>query len=810
MNISLRSITNPLSLNSFEDAMEEAGLKLRTEIISDGKLHRFTADGDSTPNSWYVFFDGDLPAGAFGCWKRDISEKWCSKKLHDQNCYDKERYKSQMQTARDEQNKDRERLIAECGAWCTQNWSARNGASNDHPYLISKSVDSYGLKLIGKGAGALMVPLHDVDGAIRGMQFIQPDGSKRFKIGSDKSGNFFLIGNMDINTNQLLICEGYATGASLHLATGYPVAVAFDAGNLEPVAKVLRHKRPNAIIAICADNDIWGDKNVGVDKATFAARSVSGRLAIPVFSTNIDKPTDFNDLHKIDGIDAVKQQIESAIIDSAALSKVELSTQVLPPRPSEQEFLPLTRAMQPSEPFPDNALPIIIRNAAQRVKEVIQAPYALICQSFLAAATLAVQAHADIEIDGRRYPLSQNFIAIAESGERKSAVDRIATGPVKDRQRNDAIEHHRSQNEYLAAHTAWENMRKAALAEKTPEAVQALLSRAGLEPQHIQPFFLIEEPTFEGIVRAFAEGRYTLGLYSDEGGRFLGGHAMSKDNQAKTVTGLSKLWDGDPIDRVRGGDGLNIIYNRRLSMHLMIQPVLSPNLFGNRLISGQGFASRCLCCYPSTEIGNRLYKAEDLSKDVNIILYYDRMNAILGRVLPLHAEPMMGLQPTILQMTDEAKQDWIGFANAVEARQRAGGDLQQIKGFASKAAEHAARVAGVLAVFQAPDTKEVGIDAIRSGISIINYYLIEAMRLFHSSADDPDLLLAQKVYDWGLQQGGIIALADLYRLGPNPVRDRKTSIRMLSILVDHHQAARIKGGAEVNGKYRREVWQLME
>jgi putative DNA primase/helicase len=808
MNLALYTKMNKSPLNLFQDVMTEAGLRLPTEVIPDGKLHRFITEGDSGPNSWYVFYDGDVPAGAFGCWKRDISQKWCSKNMHELDCYDKERYKSQMQAARDEQDKDRKRLHLECCVSCTEQWQISSNASNDHPYLISKGVNSYGLKLKGKGAEALMVPLFDITGAIRGMQLIKADGSKRFERGSDKAGNFYPVGNIYIDTRMLLICEGYATAASLHQATGYPVVVAFDAGNLEPVSKTLRRKYPNSIIVICADNDVWGNKNIGVDKATVAARSVSGKLAIPVFSTDTGKPTDFNDLHRIDGIGAVKQQIESAINDSAALTKVELGTQVLPLRPSEQEFLPLIRAMQPSEPFPDDALPSIIRNAAQRVKDVIQAPYALICQSFLAAATLAVQAHADIEIDGRRYPLSQNFIAIAESGERKSAVDRIATGPIKDRQRNDAIEHHRSQNEYLAAHTAWENMRKAALAEKNSEVVQALLSRAGLEPQHIQPFYLIEEPTFEGIVRAFAEGRYTLGLFSDEGGRFLGGHAMSKDNLAKTVTGLSKLWDGDPIDRVRGGDGLNIIYNRRLSLHLMIQPVLSPNVFGNRLISGQGFASRCLCCYPNTEIGNRKYKADDLSKDANIILYNDRMNEILGRALLLHAEPMMGLQPTILQMTDEAKQEWICFANDVETRQQAEGNLHQIKGFASKAAEHAARISGVLAVFQDPDTREVGIDAIRSGISIISFYLVEALRLFHSSADDPDLLIAQKVYDWGLQQGGAIALADLYRLGPNPVRDKKTSIRMLSILMDHHQAMKIEGGATVNGKYRRDVWQL--
>lgn len=487
---------------------------------------------------------------------------------------------------------------------------------------------------------------------------------------------------------------------------------------------------------------------------------------------------------------------------------IPVGTQVICSNPSEPEFLPLVRAMQPSEPFPGDALPLILRNAAQRVKEVVQAPHALICQSFLAAATLAVQAHADIEIDGRRYPLSENFIMISESGERKSVVDGISTGPIRDIQRKETEEYHKLKKQHEVAHTAWKNIRKAALSEQDPEIIKALFSRAGSEPQHIHPFYLIEDPTIEGIIRAYSEGRYTLGLFSDEGGRFLGGHSMTRDNQAKTVTSLLKLWDGGPVDRVRGGDELNILYNRRFSANLMIHPSLVPQIFGSPLICGQGLLSRCLCCFPESNIGYRAYESADLSTDPAIITYNESMSNILCRQLPLHLEPMMGLQPTILQMTDDAKQEWVSFSNDIENRQRAGGDLYQIKGFASRAAEHAARISGVLAFFDDPDTREVGIDAIRSGISIISFFLIESLRLFHCSAIDPDLLLAQKVRDWGLQQGGVIALADLYRSGPNPVRDKKTSTRMLSILVDHHQAVRIEGGAEVNGKYRRDVWQL--
>ena len=474
----------------------------------------------------------------------------------------------------------------------------------------------------------------------------------------------------------------------------------------------------------------------------------------------------------------------------------------------ESEPLPLTRPLPENDPFPLDSLPLVMRAAAKRVHEVVQAPLDMICQSFLAAATLAVQPHADVQIDGRLFPLSNNFVAVGESGERKSATDRIAIGPIKERQRRNTELFYQGKKEFEATYAAWEKARKAAFKEEPPDVIEALLLRAGDEPKHVQPFYLFEEPSFEGLERAYAEGRYTLGLFSDEGGRFLGGYAMSKDNQTKTVTGLSKLWDGEPIDRVRSGDGLSVLYGRRFSMHLMIQPILTGQIFGNSTLTGQGFLSRCLCCYPTSNIGNRVYKAEDLTIDLAIRTYNSTINAILDKDLPLQEREEMGLKPACLTLTDDAKAVWIDFANQIEARQKEGGDLHPIKGFASKSAEHAARVAGVLAMFNSPETTTIDIEAINGGIAILNYYIAEALRLFHSASDDQELILAQKVFDWGMQHGGLIALADLYRLGPNAVRDKKVATRMMTILEDHNRAQRVAGGAEVNGKPRRDVWRL--
>lgn len=166
--------------------------------------------------------------------------------------------------------------------------------------------------------GNLIVPLRNIDGELRGFQAIAPDGQKAFATGIEKKGNFHLIGaeGKDLSQGEIVLCEGYATGASLHMTTGKPVAVAFDSGNLIPVAEAIRDKYPNAAITICADNDHAMKRdgqpyNVGVEKAKLAAQKVNGKVKVPTF-TDKEKAqglTDFNDLHKARGLEAVQRQV---------------------------------------------------------------------------------------------------------------------------------------------------------------------------------------------------------------------------------------------------------------------------------------------------------------------------------------------------------------------------------------------------------------------------------------------------------------------------------------------------------------------
>jgi putative DNA primase/helicase len=146
-----------------------------------------------------------------------------------------------------------------------------------NPYLVKKGVQAYGVRLLG---ASLAIPLRDAAGRLHSLQFILPDGRKRFLTGGRKQGCYFAIGQPG---GVLCICEGYATAASIYEATDYAVACAFDCSNLLPVARALRGKFPRLRLIVCADNDRETPGNPGVRLAEAAARAVRGFLAAPDF-----------------------------------------------------------------------------------------------------------------------------------------------------------------------------------------------------------------------------------------------------------------------------------------------------------------------------------------------------------------------------------------------------------------------------------------------------------------------------------------------------------------------------------------------
>src|SRR5262249_6979754 len=163
---------------------------------------------------------------------------------------------------------------------------------------------------------------------------------------------------------------------------------------------------------------------------------------------------------------------------------------------------------------------------------------------------------------------------VANSGERKSESDKQALWPIREREKALREAHDAALPAYRDDKAAWEKAREHAMkAGKGDRAkIRAALEAIGPAPTGpLEPMLTCDEPTIEGLHRLFGIGWPSLGLFSAEGGRFVGGHGMSDDAKLRTAASLSTLWDGEPTKRVRASDA-STMSGRRLALHLMVQP----------------------------------------------------------------------------------------------------------------------------------------------------------------------------------------------------------------------------------------------
>ena len=319
------------------DAMRSHGIDTDAEIVADGKIHRFHVKGDrrGSRNGWLIAHCDDKPAGAFGSMKEGTKYTWSAQGATELTPEQRREWKRKMEQAKRDRAAAERKAHEDAAALARQMWNAAELADNDHPYLQRKAVKSHGLKVgawpvTSRETGeitivsklALLVPIRASLDDIRSLQAIFPNDrnplhrDKDFLRDGEKRGLFFTIGSEPLDST-ILLCEGYATGATLHECTGHLVVVAFDAGNLEPVAKVFRAAMPDLRIVICADNDQWTErpvKNPGVTRAFEAADAVNGLVAVPQFADLASKPTDFNDLCRAEGEEAVRTQIDRVLV----------------------------------------------------------------------------------------------------------------------------------------------------------------------------------------------------------------------------------------------------------------------------------------------------------------------------------------------------------------------------------------------------------------------------------------------------------------------------------------------------------------
>lgn len=473
---------------------------------------------------------------------------------------------------------------------------------------------------------------------------------------------------------------------------------------------------------------------------------------------------------------------------------------------------PLRKPVPPSEPYPIDELGEVLGSAAKSLQRVIQAPDAVCGASVLAAASLAAQALADIEIDGRTYPTSLWMLTVAGSGERKSAVDSEAMRAAREYEKELAKSNELEQRAHTAQLAEWDARCTAAKADakkkKGMGLADALEEIGPAPPPPLLPRIVVADFTAEGLAKLLTAGWPTVGAFTDEAALVFGGHGMTKETVARTAGTLCKLWDNGTLDRVRAMDGATKLYGRRMALHLMAQPVIAERALSDDVLAGQGFLARCLLAWPQSTAGTRLYRAEGLDGDAALARMASRLGQLHRTPMPLAEGEEQELKPPPLRLSPDAKQAWMQLHDAIEVELRPGGRFTTVQPWANKTPEQALRIAGVLTMVDG-GSFVIEVDTMARAAELALWHLNEAVRLAGTAELSPEIRDAEALLLWCHETGRRhLHSRDALRNGPNRIRDTKRFKQAMTELERTGWAEYVEDGMNLDGAHRQNVWRI--
>lgn len=683
------------------------------------------------------------------------------------------------------------------GAWqkCVQDLP-------DFAYLQERGVMDIARRIAETGelryhGSHLAIPLRDRDHQLWNLQTIAADGQKRFFGGGRVKGLGVWIGGLPTGEQEWFVVEGYAKALAVHQATGWPVLCTYSAHNLRACVEEFQSRVDLRRGILAADNDAAGQAGANAALSAFPTL----RAIYPAVTG------DWNDILVKQGLVA----LQAALTPPAPAPANEEAAPVSVEGPA-----PLCRSVEAPEDYPVSAFSLW-SGLLERVSSTMNVAPAMVGQSLLAATCLSAQGLANVLIDGRVYPLSEFFITIASSGERKSSIDKLLMNPHRQYEQAQKLIVDEAKEKALRAKKAWQANEAQTLKDNKgkPQAViEAALAALGSCP--VEPpsqILSIADLTIEGLIRFLNANRPSVGSMTDEGGRMLGGWGLGKDHITKTIAAFSALWDGSPLVHVRAGDGTLQLYDRRVCAHWQAQPGVAERLFRQAEFADQGFLWRVLVVHASLTTPAP-YQPVDLSADPVVQTYYARIQELLAQPLPLKTDsqglPTLELAPRLLTLDPEAKALWIDQFNRLEGLAAENGPLFPIRGYARKGAEHIARLAGIYTLLNDPQAQTVPVEAVQFGATLmLDFYIPEMLRLHEGQTVSPEIHQAERLRQW-LKGRDFIHLQQVYQSGPRLIRSKSAALIAIQTLVNHGWLVPISGGMVLQGVKRKEVWQVVD
>ena len=533
----------------FISAIKQSGITPPRHVIADGEIHRFSSNGKPSDEAgWYVLHDDGIAAGSFGDWRTGFNQTWHANVGRPLTHTELTANKARIEAMKLKREAEDIKSKAEAKARANDIWSNAEPVL-EHPYLTTKGINSYDIR---QSINALVIPLR-ANGEIQSLQFINTDGSKKFLTSGRIKGCYFSIGKpLDV----IYICEGYATGASIHESTGDAVAIAFNAGNLLEVSKAIQAKYPKLKLVMCADDD---PNQIGLTKAKEAASFVDGYVVMPDFGENRPKKaTDFNDLHQLKGLDAVKLQLDAhkrTANDYFTASYVGVTPEPLPSLPSVLAF-------------DYDYLPDVLRSYVKDISERMQCP-----PDFASVAVLVMMS----TVIGRKVgirPMKKDDwtvipnlwgAVVGNSGVMKSPTLGAALSPIRKLQAtaydvfNNSIANNDAQAEIVKMQESLNKAEaKKILAKNRTADVKDLLQSTGLEAPMLKRY-VANNASYEALGELLMENPNGLLVEADE----IIGLLKQLDASGQEVARSFYLTaaDGDKaytFDRIMRGKGLHI------------------------------------------------------------------------------------------------------------------------------------------------------------------------------------------------------------------------------------------------------------
>jgi len=726
-------------IQEFQAAGRNHGIDI-PDGLAPGKIVRFSDGANKrNKNCWAVLHinDDGTAGGAFGSWRDGTTEKWFSGSNGASLNRDKkiELYEKIKKTKKEGEQKQKQ-LYEATSKKAETFWKKASTPDPDHRYLKTKKILAGGIKQSGE---KLIVPLQDETGKIWSLQYIDPDGNKKFLPDGKTKGCFAIIGDLN-SSSSVYICEGFATGATISMATKTPVVVAFNTGNLEATCQIIKNQFPYKSITVAADNDLETKKktgkNPGKEAGLKAAKAIKADITIcPVNS-------DFNDLYcncnsEAEAVEAVKKNFETTIHSLKWGKPIAFDSTELP-------VLNLSI-------FP-GAIGQMIKN----VSVATETPPEL--AAAMALAVLATACHGKLFVkikDGWEEPTGLYMMAGMGPANRKSGVMAMMTKPISDYEKAalsalaNQIEAAKSKRKLQEARL--KHLRTQYARGKSKDLPKIETEILDLEenmidiPRPVRVY--CQDVTPEKLPILMSENNERMSNFSSEGGIFdtmAGRYTSSIPN----IDIYLQSFSGDSHKVDRTGRESVTLNHPSLTIGIFPQPSVVMNVINNQEFRRRGLPARFFYFMPKSPLGFRTYDTNPVSAKVKMD-YHELITTLLD-IQPKKTKNGHEI-PYTIGLSNEAFQLHLDYCKSIEVQLRPGGNFCKMEDWAGKLAGNTARLAGLLHCAKIPNEpwrKGVDADTMKAAIELAECFSAHAQKIFNSSEVDPETQKAIQITSW--------------------------------------------------------------